>query len=206
MRSWRKFIKLGHLQPDDLLWREGFPNWQPAPCGLRPAGAQAGRPAARSAHASRAGAGAARRRATRRPRAGPEIPGQSEGGAFGQAAEPRRARALRRAGGAGGTRRRAQESLAGRRLPGRAGCGRLVCLSPSRHPPGVGESPAGANNRRRERNDRPQGRGGVFAQGPQRSTGDDRCATASDAVVARRQAGVSGLVRRAAQGGRSAGC
>jgi len=25
-----KFIKDGHLLPDDLLWREGFANWQPA--------------------------------------------------------------------------------------------------------------------------------------------------------------------------------
>lgn len=26
----RKFIELGHLQPTDLLWREGFPDWRPA--------------------------------------------------------------------------------------------------------------------------------------------------------------------------------
>ena len=25
-----KFIELGHLEPDDLLWREGFSDWQPA--------------------------------------------------------------------------------------------------------------------------------------------------------------------------------
>ncbi len=25
-----KFIELGHLQPNDLLWREGFPDWRPA--------------------------------------------------------------------------------------------------------------------------------------------------------------------------------
>lgn len=25
-----KFIELGHLQPTDLLWREGFPDWRPA--------------------------------------------------------------------------------------------------------------------------------------------------------------------------------
>lgn len=25
-----KFIELGHLQPHDLLWRDGFPDWQPA--------------------------------------------------------------------------------------------------------------------------------------------------------------------------------
>jgi hypothetical protein len=25
-----KFVDLGHLQPNDLLWREGFPDWRPA--------------------------------------------------------------------------------------------------------------------------------------------------------------------------------
>ena len=25
-----KFIELGHLQPNDLIWREGFPDWRPA--------------------------------------------------------------------------------------------------------------------------------------------------------------------------------
>ena len=25
-----KFIELGHMQPNDLLWREGFPDWRPA--------------------------------------------------------------------------------------------------------------------------------------------------------------------------------
>ena len=25
-----KFVELGHLQPSDLLWREGFPDWRPA--------------------------------------------------------------------------------------------------------------------------------------------------------------------------------
>src|SRR5215470_15893265 len=25
-----KFIELGHMQPTDLLWREGFPDWRPA--------------------------------------------------------------------------------------------------------------------------------------------------------------------------------
>ena len=25
-----KFVDLGHLQPTDLLWREGFADWQPA--------------------------------------------------------------------------------------------------------------------------------------------------------------------------------
>src|SRR5262245_51675126 len=25
-----RFVELGHLQPTDLLWREGFPDWRPA--------------------------------------------------------------------------------------------------------------------------------------------------------------------------------
>ena len=25
-----KLVELGHLQPNDLLWREGFPDWRPA--------------------------------------------------------------------------------------------------------------------------------------------------------------------------------
>lgn len=44
----KKFIELGHMRPDDLLWRHGFPDWRPAssifPTG-RPA-APASNPAA----------------------------------------------------------------------------------------------------------------------------------------------------------------
>lgn len=29
-RELAKFVELGHLQPNDLLWREGFPDWRPA--------------------------------------------------------------------------------------------------------------------------------------------------------------------------------
>ncbi|KAB2912849.1 MAG: DUF4339 domain-containing protein [Hyphomicrobiaceae bacterium] len=39
-----KFIELGHLQPTDLLWREGFPDWRPAMV-VFPAPATAPRPA-----------------------------------------------------------------------------------------------------------------------------------------------------------------
>ena len=54
-----KFIELGHLQPNDLLWREGFPDWRPAMVVFPQ---RAGRPtAARAAHASRARSGAAGR-------------------------------------------------------------------------------------------------------------------------------------------------
>ena len=36
-----KLVELGHLQPTDLLWRDGFPDWRPAmvvfpPHGLAP--------------------------------------------------------------------------------------------------------------------------------------------------------------------------
>ncbi len=27
----RKFVELGHLRPTDLVWRQGFPDWRPAP-------------------------------------------------------------------------------------------------------------------------------------------------------------------------------
>jgi hypothetical protein len=44
-----KFIELGHLQPTDLLWRDGFPDWRPAMVvfppqsqGARPGGAFSG--------------------------------------------------------------------------------------------------------------------------------------------------------------------
>src|SRR5215510_14661591 len=53
-----KFVELGHLQPTDLLWREGFPDWRPAmvvfpphapgmrqPSPFRPTGASATRSA-----------------------------------------------------------------------------------------------------------------------------------------------------------------
>jgi hypothetical protein len=37
-----RFIELGHMQPNDLLWREGFPDWRPAmvvfPPRAQPAG------------------------------------------------------------------------------------------------------------------------------------------------------------------------
>ena len=32
-----RFIELGHLQPTDLLWREGFPDWRPAMVVFPPA-------------------------------------------------------------------------------------------------------------------------------------------------------------------------
>jgi hypothetical protein len=48
-----KFIELGHLQPNDLLWREGFPDWRPAmvvfppraQAAMRPTGPAAAAPA-----------------------------------------------------------------------------------------------------------------------------------------------------------------
>ena len=40
-----KFIELGHLQPNDLLWREGFPDWRPAMVVFPPRAQAAMRPA-----------------------------------------------------------------------------------------------------------------------------------------------------------------
>src|SRR5215475_12728719 len=67
-----RFVDLGHLQPTDLLWREGFPDWRPAmvvfpprapglrqPSPVRPTGPAATRSAlARQAVPARAGRGA----------------------------------------------------------------------------------------------------------------------------------------------------
>src|SRR5262245_36376316 len=36
-----KFVELGHLQPTDLLWREGFSEWRPALAVFPPQGAGA---------------------------------------------------------------------------------------------------------------------------------------------------------------------
>lgn len=41
-----KFIELGHLQPNDLLWREGFPDWRPAMVVFPPRTQAPQRPAA----------------------------------------------------------------------------------------------------------------------------------------------------------------
>jgi hypothetical protein len=41
-----KFIELGHLQPNDLLWREGFPDWRPAMVVFPPRANTPARPAA----------------------------------------------------------------------------------------------------------------------------------------------------------------
>src|SRR5262247_4139101 len=55
-----KFIELGHLQPNDLLWRDGFPEWRPAmvvfptPSQTTPRPTTAAKPRGRSAPASEA--------------------------------------------------------------------------------------------------------------------------------------------------------
>lgn len=41
-----KFIELGHLQSNDLLWREGFPDWRPAMVVFPPRTPTQGRPGA----------------------------------------------------------------------------------------------------------------------------------------------------------------
>jgi len=38
-----RFVELGHLQPTDLLWREGFPDWRPAMVVFPPHAPSAGR-------------------------------------------------------------------------------------------------------------------------------------------------------------------
>ena len=43
-----KFIELGHLQPNDLLWREGFPDWRPAMVVFPPRTQGQSRPAVQS--------------------------------------------------------------------------------------------------------------------------------------------------------------
>jgi hypothetical protein len=59
-----KLVELGHLQPNDLLWREGFPDWRPAMVVFPPPGPalssrpRAARPAAGTSHTA-AGHGAA---------------------------------------------------------------------------------------------------------------------------------------------------
>ncbi|NJO36225.1 MAG: DUF4339 domain-containing protein [Rhodospirillales bacterium] len=47
-----KFIELGHLQPNDLLWREGFPDWRPAMVVFPPRTQPPARPAAGAASAA----------------------------------------------------------------------------------------------------------------------------------------------------------
>src|SRR5215813_648113 len=41
-----RFVELGHLQPTDLLWREGFPDWRPAMVVFPPRPSAPGRPGA----------------------------------------------------------------------------------------------------------------------------------------------------------------
>src|SRR5262245_13976109 len=38
-----RFVELGHLQPTDLLWREGFPDWRPAMVVFPPRASTLGR-------------------------------------------------------------------------------------------------------------------------------------------------------------------
>lgn len=55
-----KFIELGHLQPNDLLWREGFPDWRPAMVVFPPRTQTPQRPAAGLRTGTGTGAPAAR--------------------------------------------------------------------------------------------------------------------------------------------------
>jgi hypothetical protein len=60
-----KFIELGHLQPTDLLWRDGFPDWRPAMVVFPP-----------HRHAPRPAPAPAQRPATSAPRSAYQQPAQ----------------------------------------------------------------------------------------------------------------------------------
>jgi hypothetical protein len=100
-----KFIELGHLQPTDLLWREGFPDWRPAmvvfpprkPAMQRPAPSarQAG-PMAPQAAPGRGARQQAMARQGQDPRTGRPSQGRRSNYAEPEDAAPRR-RGLRRA-------------------------------------------------------------------------------------------------------------
>ncbi len=81
-----KFVELGHLQPADLLWREGFTDWRPAQSVFPPQGAGAGQ----ARGAGEAAAAGMRPEAPRRERdaAPPTAPAALDDSDF----EPRRRR------------------------------------------------------------------------------------------------------------------
>jgi len=60
-----KFIEQGHLLPNDLLWREGFPDWRPAMTVFPPRGPAAARPVPPQYHSAAGNARAARQPAAR---------------------------------------------------------------------------------------------------------------------------------------------
>jgi len=60
-----KFIELGHLQPTDLLWREGFPDWRPAMVVFPPRKPAMQRPAPSARQAGAMAPQAAARRSAR---------------------------------------------------------------------------------------------------------------------------------------------
>jgi uncharacterized protein DUF4339 len=63
-----KFVELGHLQPTDLLWREGFPDWRPAMVVFPQRKPPAPRPSPRGPVTVTAPPGAARSGREQRPR------------------------------------------------------------------------------------------------------------------------------------------
>ena len=50
----KKFVELGHMRPNDLLWRQGFPDWRPA-SSVFPTGRPAAQPASNPATPDRTG-------------------------------------------------------------------------------------------------------------------------------------------------------
>ena len=85
-----KLVELGHLQPNDLLWREGFPDWRPALVVFPPPGpALSSRP-----KPTRPAAGASRTAAGDDGAANLVVPADRGGHVAGDEARPRRWRAV----------------------------------------------------------------------------------------------------------------
>ena len=76
-----RFVELGHLQPTDLLWHEGFPDWRPAMVVFPPRKPAMPRPAAPPARQAVPARGAhehAMARQAQSSRAGPAAPRRSQ--------------------------------------------------------------------------------------------------------------------------------
>ena len=124
-----KFVELGHLQPTDLLWREGFPDWRPAMVVFPPRKPAMQRPAPTPRAPGPMAQHAAPARG--RPRAADAASGANAENR-GRPAEPSAARELPRTGGAAPRRKGLRARSGGHPLPCRSRCGRLVRLRAQR--------------------------------------------------------------------------
>src|SRR5262249_53108720 len=97
-----KFVELGHLQPNDLLWREGFSDWRPALALFPPRTARQPAPAAKRPPASFGNELASPRLSADSPPIGRSRPAQS---ALAEPEEPHPQRSI------GGTLRKAVVAL-----------------------------------------------------------------------------------------------